>query len=438
MTPNVVGWNKIIPQLVVFFTMCKSMANEEFSIMNLFVHGKIGVNKTAGMQALVRHLGYSVGLIDSGTLDEISELAGVPDIHANRTEGRAAMILGSLIQNDVLILDETLNIRPHVLPQLRLLLQKKLSLMGSEIPLGFKIIIGTGNLDKDMQAGVAQVFDSPTADRFLCVIEIPGLEKMEPEEKRAIIEGKSHSGFIDEFTQAMRDTVRVLPEVVTEFGDNATTYVVSLAGALLKTPYEFQGRRAKLLREAILVLYALCKAQPYRKFEKVLLTVVNDILRYHALCGMEMKEDPLKNAHEKAFELLTVEDVESRIIVESSFEMKISLMLANLQHVSLATRISLMSRLMENENRTDSRGVWVAAHMLLDHPIFEDQEEVIKDIITKTPLPQMAENFRLTPQDMVRKLSQAEILALQLSDGDRAKSRDLLNQADLILKQWGV
>src|SRR3989344_7676989 len=194
---GIIGWERILPELATFFTALKmrEKSQNDMAPFNLFLSGRPGTNKTVGITNLCQMLGYSVGKIDCSTLDDVAELAGVIDIHANRTQGISKIIEGELLNKDILILDEFLNAKPHVVPQFRLMLHRRLILLAKEVPMNIKCLIATANLSDDMDAGDANVLDSPTADRFAMLVHVPSFSDLNTDEQDAIIERSPQGDF---------------------------------------------------------------------------------------------------------------------------------------------------------------------------------------------------------------------------------------------------
>ena len=188
------GWNAIIPQLTAFFVVLTRRPGG-LTPFNLFLCGLPGSNKTEGILDLAQFLGHRVQLVDASTLDDVSELAGVVDLSANRERGEARLIEGDLLKTDVLVLDEFLNARAHVVPQFRLLLQGHMVMLAKRVPISVQAIIGTGNLSCDMEEGQAQELDSPTADRFAMIVRVPSLSEMSKKDILAILNDECDGSF---------------------------------------------------------------------------------------------------------------------------------------------------------------------------------------------------------------------------------------------------
>lgn len=432
---NIIGWGKIIPQLAAFFAVLKRRPNH-LTPFNLFVSGRPGTNKTEGFEWLAKLLGYLVGLIDTSTLDDVSELAGVVDLHANRESGEAKVIEGELLKSDILILDEFLNCRPHVLPQFRLMLQGHLVLMGKKMPMTVRAIVGTGNLSTEMDAGEANHLDSPTADRFAMVVRVPTLSEMTPAEQEAILEGRGNTAFADEFRKAVSSIDKTFEATERELGSHATRYVRALSGALADTPCAFEGRRGKLLRSFVIAGLALCRAEPKRKVKEVLWAIAHDVLTYHRLSGIEVDLAALKAAHESAYKAMGKTGIEDLIAQEPTLAGKIGLMVAHLSGVSPVTKVDLLGHIVSGTDVS----LKVAAKELVKSAKFAGQPAELRALIERTGLPLKKGGVLLSPESLVRyaTMSQAEQLAWEICEGDETKTAELLAKVREHLNAWGV
>ncbi len=349
-TIRIVGWTSIVPQLATFFSVLKRRPNH-LTPFNLFVSGNPGTNKSEGMQDLVQFLGHSVSLVDSSTLDDVSELAGIVDLQANRERGEARLIEGQLLKTEILILDEFLNTRLHVVPQFRLLLQGMLVLMGQKVPMSTKAMIGMGNLSDDMLVGQANQLDSPTADRFAMIISVPSFSEMSPAEQDAILEDRANGDFADAFGKAVAGIDAEWEAAERELGIYATRYVRSLATQLAGTPFAFEGRRAKLLRGFVIAAMALHRAEPNRDLNQTVEAVVQACLMYHRLAGMELDTANLRAAHLAAFEILKNTGIEALIADEPLLEGKIAIMMTHLNEVSAITKADIFGHVKSSGQR---------------------------------------------------------------------------------------
>lgn len=218
---NIIGWDRIIPQLAVFFATIDRRPGG-LSPFNLFLSGEPGSNKSEGALAIAELCQLTVQLVDCSTLDDVSELAGVVDLHANREKGEAKLIEGDLLKAQILVLDEFLNTRKHVVPQFRLMLQGKLVLLGKNVPVKIKAIVAAGNLSEDMKEGEAHVLDSPTADRFAMLVRVPALSELSVEHAAAIIEGRVDSPFAPAFLGAVQGIKSNFNRVASEWSPHVT------------------------------------------------------------------------------------------------------------------------------------------------------------------------------------------------------------------------
>jgi hypothetical protein len=146
---NIIGWHKILPQIACWYTLVKRLKEGE-SPLTLFLVGWPGSNKTKGLAAMSRAVGFTAADIDAGQLDEINELAGVTDIGANVRDSLSKAIGSDIAGVDIAIIDEFLNMRAHVAPQCRHMLHGNLWLDGKKQPVSWKGIASGGNLQEHM------------------------------------------------------------------------------------------------------------------------------------------------------------------------------------------------------------------------------------------------------------------------------------------------
>lgn len=344
---HIIGWQRIRIPLAAFFTVLGER-EDALSPFNLFFSGLPGTAKTEGAARLAQILGKSVAVVDSSTLDDIAELAGVVDIHANRTLGENKVILGDLLKAEILVLDEFLNTRPHVMSQYRLMLQGKLVICGKVVPMATKAILGTANLSSDMLSGTANEVDSPTADRWALIVEVPSLEMMTSAEMDAIIDDEPYGDFAGVFKATIEGMRAHMQEVQSEAGKPATLYVRTLVAQFGKdSPFACQGRRAKMLKSFVLSALSLCRAEPNLDENDTIWQVVHACLTYHRLAGLTLDMDKLKAAHKLAFAVLTEarkNQIEAYVAAESSLPAKFGLVVRHPDQVTAVTKAEVFGQ----------------------------------------------------------------------------------------------
>ncbi len=432
---NVIGWNSIVAQLAVFFAVLKRRPNHG-TPFNLFLTGNPGTNKTEGSKDLMKFLGYTVAGIDCAIIDDVSELAGIVDLNANRNLGEKKIIEGSLLQSDILVLDEFLNTRPHVMPQFRRFLQGELLLLADPVPMKTRAIIATGNLTTDMQSGQANDLDSPTADRFALIVHIPSLFEMNRSQQEAILEGMESDGFAVEFTQALQAIDGQYETIEKKYGWHATRFVLALGDALQSTPYAFEGRRAKLLRSFVIAALTLSYNDKRFDMYDVVWNIVRDCLSYHKLSGVELDETVLLAAHQGAIAVLQNLDIEAQIAIEQTISEKIHLVIQHLDEISPITKLDV---LVNAVTAGDDNALKIAVKTLAENPRFSTQPpellKLMRDISLSYP-----SNVRLTPKELAQfaRMSNEEKLAYEICAGDQNEANRLLVFVDTYLKQWGI
>ena len=431
---NIVGWNNITPQLAAFFAVLKRLPALSGTPFNLFVSGYPGTNKTEGMVELARYLDLTAALVDSSTLDDVSELAGQIDLRANREDGESRLIEGDLLKRQVLVLDEFLNVRPHVLPQFRLMLQGKLVLMAKEVEMSVRSIIGTGNLGAEMLEGDANVLDSPTADRFAMVVTVPRLHEMSLSEQKAILAGDEDSSFADSFRQAYEAIDAIYDAVESESGQKVTSYVLSLSRQLSDSPFAFEGRRAKLVRRFVIATLALCKAEAHRDQNETLYEVVRDCLSYHQLSGVDLDYVLLRMAHQEALLAMNGTLLESTIAEAPSLAEKIAIVVENLDAVTPDTKALVFGQVLD----CDDIPLQLACTKLVHMPRFDGQPAELIAMIDRIAYPFPAGGVRFEQLAEMSGASQVELIAFEIANGSREETAKLMSGVHAYLNQWGV
>lgn len=429
---NIQGWGEIIPQLCAFFVVLRRR-RKELTPFNLFLSGRPGTNKTEGIVELARFLGHRAAMVDSSTLDDASELAGIVDLQANRERGEARIIRGELLDSDVLVLDEFLNARKHVLPQFRLVLQGYLVMLGKRVDMPVKAIVGTGNLSGDMEFGEANLLDSPTADRFAMLIKVPSLQDMKAEEVAAILRSDETSSFEEAFRAAFEGANHYFDEVERDSDERTTVYLQALLGQLRGSPFAFEGRRGKLLRQFIFAAIALCRAQPERDVATTVWSVVRDCLSYHKLSGIDLDEQSLKIAHEIAFQLACKDTVEAKIAAEPDLASQVALLVKNLSRVTPITKADVLGRVIRNGDVA----LKLAVCDLVRTPLFEQEPRELKALFERLEL--KAEHpVQLSAEQMIKLsgMSAAEVLIFELAGGNEQEMAKLLDRVQTYLKSW--
>jgi hypothetical protein len=350
---HIIGWQRIRISAAAFFAILKRRPSG-LTPFNFFFSGLPGTAKTEGSVKLAELAGFSVALVDSSTLDDIAELAGVVDIHANTTLGKNKLILGDLLKAEILVLDEFLNTRAHVMSQYRLMLQGKLVICGNVVPMATKAIIGTANLSKDMLAGTANEVDSPTADRWALIVETPSLQDMTSAEIDAIIDDEPYGDFAGVFARTIKAMDEHFDEVDREEGKPATLYartmVTQFAG---DSPFASQGRRAKLLKKFVLAAMALCRAEPTLDLGDTVWQVVRDCLTYHRLSGLDLDMNKLLSAHKVALAVLKEarhNQAEAFIAAEPDLPTKMGLVIRHKDQISAVTKADVFGQAAASNN----------------------------------------------------------------------------------------
>lgn len=429
-----IGWNSIAVQLAVFFGVLRRRPNG-LTPFNLFLHGLPGTNKTEGVQAITHLLNYKFGLVDCGTFDDISELAGAMDMHANRELGKAQMTGSDLLQSEILGLDEMLNTRQHVLQQMRLFLQGKLTLLGATQDMAIRAMIATGNLTSDMRSGMANELDTPTADRFLMVVQVPDASEMTQDEAMAILMGQPHDGFEREFTAALRIIEGGLENGLNQYLPIASRFVYALMHALPKdSAFAFQFRRGKALAQFTVATMVLCAAQPQRDFIETLKVMVRDTLSYQKLSGVELNETEFEHAFLAASVVFESDiNTESEIALERNLAKKVKIALSNLSNISPVTAIEVFVSLPQASGDTAIILALKQAAAMGALPLSGELLRLIQGLIVK-----FVGSITLSPQTLAKlaELSETDAYLYQLCEGNFAEYQVLKHQIDEYIQMW--
>jgi hypothetical protein len=431
---NINGWDPIIPQLTAFFVVLKRRP-ESFTPFNLFLCGGPGTNKTEGILELSRFLGHSVQLIDASTLDDVAELAGVVNLNANRERGEAKLIEGDLLKANVLVLDEFLNARAHVLPQFRLVLQGYMVMMARRVEMSVQAIIGTGNLSSDMQEGEANVLDSPTADRWALVVRVPSLSEMSRDDITAILNSECSGSFARAFEHAMEGADACYDRVSSQENGKVTAYMRSMVSQLSGTPFALEGRRAKLLKQFVFAAIALAFAERDRDLSETIWQIAHDCLTYHRLSGVHLDIAKLRNAHDAAFNAtMTDNAVEAMIAAESDLSAKLALIVEHRQGVSPITKVDVFGSVIAS----DDIALKLACLDLVRSPAFAGEPKELRSMIERIDFHQLAQPVQLDAGQLLvlSRMSPAQALTFGLAGGDRARMDDIMGRVNRHLERW--
>jgi len=461
---GIIGWERILPELATFFTALKmrEKSQNDMAPFNLFLSGRPGTNKTVGITHLCQMLGYSVGKIDCSTLDDVAELAGVIDIHANRTQGISKIIEGELLNKDILILDEFLNAKPHVVPQFRLMLQRRLILLAKEVPMNIKCLIATANLSEDMDAGEANVLDSPTADRFAMLIKVPSFSELNADEKSAVIEKLWNSSFEKTLYETVEAAGSIYKDVEYQARKNITRYVRAVLENLAeagkqeskKNPktssssFSFEGRRAQILWEfsaaALAIEYHSGVSPQKCQIHDALQKSTIACLSIAKLSGENIKQELLHNAHLEGAGFLKkglLNETEIEIFDAPTIMEQIGIMIRHMKKVGLTTKIDLLNDAMKHTEPE----MKLAALELLHSEQFADEpaefQNMAKEIGSELAKISPNRQNRALPDslpEIAYNLPYARPYALLLSGGNADEFVKLMDKTKKIVEFWGV
>lgn len=437
---TIIGWQSILVQLAVFLVLFKwrlshnETAPDEMAPLNLFLHGAAGTNKTKGALLLPAWLGYETGLVDVTTLEHIGDLAGVLNLHTLRESGLAEFTGGLLLRKPILVLDEIVHCPEHVVAQAKLLLQRKLVLLGKQIEIEVQAFIGTGNLASDMLQSQPTRFDTATADRFALIVKVPSQWEMPPDDQRLITLNLPSNKFELDLKAAMKGIEQHFSNVVSESGVKALSYVHTLGDQLKDTPFSFEGRRAQLLYQFVLMGMALCRAQPERELKETLWSITRDCLSYHLLSGIDLDFGRLRSVHEIAYQGMGDTTLEGLIAAATDLDTKMELIVRHLQDVSLLTKSNVFGQVLTSSNIARR----LALRKLVEGPLFTDENPELKEIAKRLEIPNEGVSPGVEQWAFVAAMTDFEKVAFEMVLGDLKKMEELLRETDRYLKKWGV
>jgi MoxR-like ATPase len=454
MEMNIHGWTKIVPQLAAYFVVSEERrkahakskrSHKPLSPLNIFLSGFPGTNKSEGIEEIADALELSYGSVDCSTIDDISELAGVVNLQANRERGEAEMIVGGLLSKDVCILDEFLNARPHVVPQFRNAVQGKLTLFGKPFPITNKNLVMAGNLSENMEHGDANQLDTPTADRFAMVIDIPSMVDMEQVDRLSILRADEGSSFGIAFEEAIATMRKNFNLAAARHTEQAIRFVDAMTMQLgrngkdkVRTSFAIEGRRGKILVKLVLAGLALTLDESEEVRKETMWKLVRDSLSYHRLSGITLDFDLLKTEFEDCYDQnFAMNSIESIIVTEPTLSGKIGLLVRNLAAVSLLTKSDLIGQVVAS----DDIELLLACKQLIDAPIWANQPAELTEMLKRIDLNRFAKPVPISAARIALLASlntDAERQALSFCGHDEQKMRQLLARVDTILENWAV
>ena len=431
------GWNHLIPELAAYGVLLKRANPNDDSLtpMNLFLHGKQGTNKSGGVLAIAKILGLSSYSLDCSTVDDIKEIIGTNNLHANREYGRKELILSSFVDLDFPVLDEFLNARPHVAPQFRLALQRKLVVDGERVKNKWRGFASAGNLAIDMKVGEANLLDTPTADRFALLLRVPSLSEMSFDDFEAIATRCDESSFEDSLSEALTQIADGFESAEKEYGKQLTRFLRALCVQLADTAHSFEGRRLQVLRDLCIATLALHKAQPERNLLNMMHDICFDTLRYNMLSGIDPEVPAFEAAFKVAFEILCNEDsLETVVVMEPRLDAQVALVLKHPRQLGTLTRGDVYNRALNSGDSVVAIALKVTAKRgHLDHEPAE--------LLAMIERMNMGSKLLKLPFDRVDDLqfmNEVERLAFSASNGDINVTRELAAKVERMLETWGV
>lgn len=453
---NVIGWEKILPELVAFFITVKKVKEEgerngflDLSPCNLFLTGLPGTNKTGAAVGLAKFFGFVSSLIDVSTVDDVGEIVGITNLHALNSEGKAELIRGEIAQSDIAVFDEILNIAPHVSRQLRQLLQGHYKAYGQSVQLDYLSIISTGNTDTDMEGfGQMVPLDLPNAKRFMMTVKVPSLREMSREAQRAIIRWKVDSelrrreiaAFAEKFIKAASGAYELFEKANRSIiSEKITEYILTILSGIEGTSFVLEGREAQLFQVALTAGVALCWSDPANyELDKVVWQITKSFFSYVELMGAELDQaafDKLQLAHKAGMEFLKVAGIEAAIFSANSLAEKIRLMVAHRHQISAITKLQIVEEVVNSRDLA----LKVAVAELLSRSELANEPAELRGLIERS-LPQGEEReIAIRDLKVIAKLAQMnrfEQIVYKFYNFDESVTTAILRQARQYLEEW--
>jgi MoxR-like ATPase len=455
---HIVWWDHLIPSLAVWATAVERR-EESLTPLNICVTGNPGTAKTQALLAILKLLHTrrglrkkrGIGFVDASTLDDFSELAGVVNIGGNVNREVNEIIPGDLLDKFYLFLDELMNMRRHLEPQMRNVLQGRMTINGKEIEMKTRAIVATGNLTVDMGGyGEAEPLKEPMADRFALVCEAPSMQEMNPEARIAVIEGQPYGNFNEKLLNAVAGIEAKYSDVEEKMGRAATLYVVDLLSNLVddkehSAAFLFEPRRGILLRQFVLGALALCEAEPesYNKYDTVY-ALVRDCLSFRKLSMAEKLDDaPLRNAHYAAFQVFENFTVDHLISWENDLDQKIKLIIKYSKKVSDLTMIVsdvTKAEVARQVRASDNDIMKIACQVLVQSDVFKSQSKLVREKWSEIHPHLLHEPLHLEAAEWLsfNAMSPAQQYLFELACKDPGEIARLENQLQGYLDLWGV
>lgn len=253
---GVMGYDAVEPALLA------ALANEE----PLLLMSEHGAAKTFLLIRLAEALGLELRHYNASLL-QFDDLAGFP-IPDEEGGIRYAAPPGAIWGSEVVFLDEIGRCRPDMANKLFPIVHER-RIQGVLLDrLRYRWAATNPPAEaedgesRDIYEGV-EPLDPALADRFTWVVRLPAWRELPDTDRAAIVRGipdRVSADAAGEVRGLVEGTRALLPEIEREWGETAVEYVLALAPALEKAGVRVGGRRASMLRRAVLGVSAACVA----------------------------------------------------------------------------------------------------------------------------------------------------------------------------------
>lgn len=306
---GVMGYDAVEPALLA------ALANEE----PLLLMSDHGAAKTFLLIRLAEALGLELRHYNASLL-QFDDLAGFP-IPDEEGGIRYAAPPGAIWGSEVVFLDEIGRCRPDIANKLFPIVHER-RIQGVLLDrLRYRWAAtnppaeAADGESRDVYEGV-EPLDPALADRFTWVVRLPAWRELPDTDRAAIVRGipdRVSADAAGEVRGLVEGTRALLPEIEREWGETAVEYVLALAPALETMGVRVGGRRAGMLRRAVLGVSAACAALGRSTGEDAFVTALRcaipDVVR------RPVRASALAAAHGEAWSTVTRDPSEPEMLV---------------------------------------------------------------------------------------------------------------------------
>jgi MoxR-like ATPase len=296
---GIVGYDHAEPALLA------ALATEE----PLLLVSDHGAAKTLLLLRLAEALGVELRHYNASLL-QFDDLAGFP-IPDDRGGIRYAAPPGAIWGAQAVFLDEIGRCRPEVANKLFPIVHER-RIQGIKLE-RLRYRWAATNPPAEAQDGDADTYvgveplDPALADRFTYVLPLPAWRELGEADRAAVVRGVPDTLTAEagaSLRAVVADTRALIPVLEAEVGEAAVTYVLSIAPLLASSGIIIGGRRAAMLRRAIVAVHAACVAlgRPLGSdsFALALQSAIPDVVR------RVLKRSVLSAAHAAAYQQLAL------------------------------------------------------------------------------------------------------------------------------------